>query len=130
MRIYNCAYCGKEQKYKGVQYSNKFCDNVCSGAYLSQQNKQLWSEGKAEAMDRATIRKYISEDRGYKCESCGISDWNGKPLTLQVDHIDGNAGDHTPTNVRLLCPNCHSQSDTFSGANKGYGRKARGLSLR
>jgi hypothetical protein len=71
----------------------------------------------------------LSEDRGYACECCGISEWNGKELTLQVDHIDGNPGDDSPNNVRLICPNCHSQTEFLGGRNKGNGRAARGLPL-
>ena len=55
----------------------------------------------------------------YNCTSCGIGDeWNGNPITLQLDHIDGNRFDHSLDNLRLLCPNCHSQTDTWCGRNK------------
>lgn len=49
----------------------------------------------------------------YKCVICGISDWLGKALTLQVDHIDGNNRNNLLSNLRLLCPNCHAQTDTW-----------------
>jgi hypothetical protein len=48
-----------------------------------------------------------------KCQICGISDWQGKPLTLQLDHINGIHDDNRLTNLRYLCANCHSQTDTF-----------------
>lgn len=44
--------------------------------------------------------------------------WNGKPLMLQLDHIDGNHQNHVISNLRFICPNCHSQTETFSGKNK------------
>jgi 5-methylcytosine-specific restriction endonuclease McrA len=84
---------------------------------------------RGEVSDRTTIRKVLTEIRGYTCSCCGISDYNSKPLTLQVDHTDGNAGNNSPDNLRLICPNCHSQTDTFSARNKGNGRAARGLPL-
>lgn len=49
----------------------------------------------------------------YKCECCGIVDWNGKPITLQLDHIDGKPMNHLLGNLRLLCPNCHTQTPTY-----------------
>lgn len=54
----------------------------------------------------------------YKCVNCGnIGIWNGKKLTLQIDHINGVHNDHRIENLRFLCPNCHAQTETFSGKN-------------
>lgn len=54
-----------------------------------------------------------------KCDICGIlPEWYGKPLTLQLDHINGVSNDHRLINLRLLCPNCHSQTITYSGRNR------------
>ena len=55
----------------------------------------------------------------YKCSNCGITEWNGKPLTLQLHHINGNNRDNRLENLTFLCPNCHSQTDNFSGKNAG-----------
>ena len=52
-----------------------------------------------------------------KCEECGIVDWNGKPVSLELDHIDGNSKNHLLNNLRILCPNCHSQTETYRGKN-------------
>ena len=53
----------------------------------------------------------------YACTTCGINEWQGKPLTLHLDHINGINNDNRIENLRLLCPNCHSQTET-------YGRRA------
>lgn len=50
----------------------------------------------------------------YECSECKLDSWNNKPLSLQLDHIDGNRFNNNLTNLRLLCPNCHSQTETFS----------------
>lgn len=52
------------------------------------------------------------------CGRCGIgTEWNGEPLSLTLDHINGVSNDNRISNLRLLCPNCHSQTITFSGRN-------------
>ena len=54
-----------------------------------------------------------------KCSICGIDEWQGKQISLQLDHIDGDNHNHRLENLRLVCPNCHSQTDTYCGKNKG-----------
>lgn len=57
----------------------------------------------------------IETGRLFRCEWCSVgSTWNNKPLTLQVDHIDGDSQNNEAENLRFLCPNCHSQTDNFS----------------
>lgn len=127
---FKCLNCGKENKMKHPKISrNKYCNSQCSGEHKSRVRKELWYAGELHNINRETIRKYITEDRGYKCDCCGISDYNGLPITLQVDHIDGNPGNHVPENTRLICPNCHSQQDNWGARNKGSGRKSRGMPL-
>ncbi len=52
------------------------------------------------------------------CEICKISEWNGEKLNCELDHIDGNRTNHKLENLRILCPNCHSQTTTFRSKNK------------
>ena len=54
-----------------------------------------------------------------RCEECGLSEWRGKPLSIQIDHVNGIRNDHRLENLRMLCPNCHSQTETFASRNKG-----------
>ena len=56
-----------------------------------------------------------------QCSECGIKNsWNGKSLSLTLDHINGISNDNRIENLRILCPNCHSQTETFAGRNKQY----------
>ena len=54
----------------------------------------------------------------YECYECKLSEWRGKKICLQIDHINGTNNDHRIENLRLLCPNCHSQTNTYAGKNK------------
>lgn len=53
----------------------------------------------------------------YKCECCGIIDWNGERIGLELNHIDGDNSNHKLDNLEILCPNCHSQTDTYKSRN-------------
>lgn len=57
----------------------------------------------------------------YKCSHCGISEWQGKPLSLQIHHKDGDHSNNELSNLEFICPNCHSQTDTFSGKKNSKG---------
>ncbi|MEU3076932.1 HNH endonuclease [Streptomyces laurentii] len=54
-----------------------------------------------------------------QCALCGLTVWLGKPVPLEVDHVDGDWRNNQIENLRLLCPNCHSATDTYRGRNKG-----------
>lgn len=71
-------------------------------------------------INRNVIRKRIIRDNliDYKCSICGISHWNGKILSLELDHINGVNNDNRLENLRFLCPNCHSQTSTYGSKNK------------
>ena len=68
-------------------------------------------------------KKYFLEEQDHKCAICGCLDiWQGKQLVFVLDHIDGNADNNNRENLRLVCPNCDSQLDTFKSKNKKSAR--------
>lgn len=64
-------------------------------------------------------RKYLLQFgiKENKCEVCGISEWNGKPLMCQLHHLNGNRNDNRIENLQMLCPNCHSQTENYQNKN-------------
>lgn len=56
----------------------------------------------------------------FHCENCGLIEWLGKPIKLELHHIDGNRTNHLLSNLMLICPNCHSQTETFRAKNRKF----------
>jgi hypothetical protein len=71
--------------------------------------------------DRSTIKRRLLNFGILRntCDECGICEWRGRPLSVQIDHINGDRNDHRIENLRMLCPNCHSQTEIFGGRNLG-----------
>lgn len=103
-----CLNCGKEID----NYQNKYCNLDCFQEYQFKI-KTLPNFHNGKITWNSTLRKVLIYLYGEKCSECDNgSIWNNKPLTLEVDHKDGNSDNNFPDNVRLLCPNCHSQAET------------------
>ena len=77
-------------------------------------------EGKYPHYQSNKLRKrlIIEGVKESKCECCGLTEWLGKNISLELDHIDGNCYNHRIENLRIVCPNCHAQTETYRGKNK------------
>ena len=82
---------------------------------LSEILEGLHPQVQSNKLKKRIIKAGVLEN---KCSSCGIDKWNGTDIVLQLDHINGKSKDHRLENLRLLCPNCHSQTPTWCGKNK------------
>lgn len=80
-------------------------------------NEELFSEDCKH--QRQSLRRRIIADKliDYKCAICGIDSWNGNPISLELDHINGINNDNRLENLRFLCPNCHTQTVTYGSKN-------------
>lgn len=116
-KIGTCANCDKAFTYCDAKSRGKFCCSRCHGEWAQKQTAARIALGKRATA--RTLRANLLRAVSPKCVECGIGpEWNGRPLSLQMDHIDGNSDNNDAGNLRLLCPNCHSQTETWRGRNK------------
>lgn len=122
-----CLNCGKP-----IPKRNKYCDNQCQADFQGKQYILRWKKGEEDGLSGTYqtskhIRKYLLEKNNNKCQLCGWGEKN--PFTgnipLELEHLDGNYANNKEENLAVLCPNCHSLTSTYKGANRGNGRKKR-----
>lgn len=87
------------------------------GHAWNKQEVPLSNDNDFGVINKRSIREILLKERPYRCEKCGLVDWLGEPINLQVHHIDGNSNHNTRDNLMLLCPNCHSQTDNWCNKN-------------
>ena len=119
-----CKHCSEETS------NPTFCSNKCQIDYQRKSKITKFLEGayvgkKVQFRTGEWTRNLIINTYGEKCNCCGLSEWNNKPIILEVNHIDGKAYNNIIENLELLCPNCHSQTETFRNKNNNSDRKYR-----
>lgn len=122
-----CLNCNKELNKRQIKY----CSNQCQSDFQYKQYIKRWKNGEEDGLSgqyalSKYIRRYLLEKNNNKCSQCGWGEINKftNTLPLEIDHIDGDYRNNKEENLRVLCPNCHSLTPTYKGANK-KGREGR-----
>ena len=127
-----CKNCEKD-----IPNRNVYCSNTCQREYQLKPIVKEWLNGGNHFIKGGTSistwqRKILLEENKNKCSKCGWGERNPhtNKVSLEIDHIDGDAYNNIKTNLRVLCPNCHSLTKTYknSGGRKSS-RNYRGISL-
>jgi endogenous inhibitor of DNA gyrase (YacG/DUF329 family) len=119
-----CPCCGKIGRRR-----SDFCSQTCVAKVKRDVKVQEWLKGNHNGMRGKTstaywIKQYMIEIHGEKCMMCDWSKRNphtGK-VPIELSHKDGNFTNNKIENLELICPNCHSLTDSYKGANKKEGR--------
>jgi len=116
----------------------RFCNQVCSWKYFWKLNRAEWDKITKMNTIKDTNLKYLNgikvnkdmfycpsiikrvlvEEFGHKCMNCGLSKWLDKDIPLELHHEDGDCKNNLITNLKLLCPNCHTFTDNYKSKNK------------
>ncbi len=125
---YGSCYCGE----KLIRNNQKFCSTKCQRDSDYEHYIAEWKLGNRDGVRgeygiSLNIRRYLYDKYDSKCSCCGwckVNQHTGN-IPLEIEHIDGDYTNNDESNLTLLCPNCHSLTPTYKGANAGNGRKKR-----
>ena len=124
-----CLNCGNEYNIYRSSRPGKFCSNKCQSEYEYKTYIERWKNGEEDGVIgkygiSSHIRKYLFEKFNCSCQICGWNkiNTNTNKIPLQIHHIDGDCLNNKEDNLQLLCPNCHSLTETFGNLNKNSKR--------
>lgn len=118
--------------FKPKQGTEKCCSHRCASLQqhklrkairIDQWLKSEWTGGTVTSLSNI-IRNYLLEQSEFRCARCGFSAFHpddGKTI-LEINHIDGDGTNHAPSNLEVLCPNCHALTSSYKARNIGKGR--------
>jgi DNA-binding CsgD family transcriptional regulator len=120
-RVHDSGVAMRECKRRFGFSNQAWADAVSRGDVVPRSRliplEELLVVGRRTSRTHLKARLVAAGLKENRCERCGISDWQGEPLSLQLHHENGDGTDNRLVNLSFLCPNCHSQTDTYGGRN-------------
>ena len=122
-RVHPCPICGQDTTWQT-------CSWECSRkrrklALFSSIEAGCYHPKGTSGSSARVLKAYLEEKFGRKCFCCSMTEWMGKPVPLDVHHVDGDCSNNAVSNLQLLCKNCHALTDNFGSKNKNGSRKWR-----
>jgi DNA-binding CsgD family transcriptional regulator len=119
---YDCGFTKRECEEAFGFSSHAWHNAVKRGDIVARPQRipddELFVSGVARSRNHLKARILEADLKPSSCSTCGISSWQGRPLSLALHHVNGDRHDHRLENLELLCPNCHSQTESFAGRNR------------
>ena len=118
-----CSYtnfgCRKSLLRKIEQFNISISHFIKKQRYAKYSDEEIFKEN-SEYSSMVSIKVKLINKYNWKseCSRCKLSEWMGQKIPIEIDHINGIHNDNRIENLRFLCPNCHSQTDTYTGKNK------------
>ena len=120
----NSRVCSDENKHKkSIALKDRpstqtAADRTVAAEKLRNTRLQKYLSTPFDELGCENRRRRVFEEQEHKCIKCGISEWSGHKISLELEHKDGNTENNKRENLEGLCPNCHSITDTWRGRNK------------
>lgn len=103
--------------FRGQGWNKGDHSGLCASWRKKRSLEEILQNGtsyQSYKLKRRLIKEGLKE---HKCEACGLAEWVGQPIPIELDHINGERNDNRLENLRILCPNCHAQTSTYRGKN-------------
>ena len=132
-----CPSCEKILEFDNHHRVRKFCTPNCKSLFQNKLKIESWlitgkipeyTGGKSACLPGRYIRRFLLKEQNGLCAICQSPQIHyNQPLVFIMDHVDGDPTYNERLNLRMICPNCNSQTPTFTGRNKSRGRRSRGF---